>query len=479
MRVGKRKDADQIVGVTLEDPCIRIAYAARLDHEIGLALELAPPPLQAAHEAVQHRGRLRLAFLQRRADDGRQITDLLRHEEIMLHEAFDARKRAGRMVVHALRQDALHLEGQTLLGPARHEMQVAAHPPQEFLAAVEFVEFVPRQQAGHDQFIDVAHVIDVFGDPEERVEVAQPALSLLDVRLDEVARGAGLPDALVALLELGMGEIRAGSAHDLPIEATAERIEGRDVAADEPRFEQGRADRHVFACARHALADRARRMADLQPRIPEHVEHRLRQADRRRRFGRVEDEQIDIRAGGERSAAVAAHRADGDAVATPQPGQAAVTGQNAVEGFEDHVLGLAEITGSRHAAMRRQQVFGNATCLLQERLGSVDDLGPARTGLGRCGPRQSRRLHGVLTVPIEAEGRRNGCSHALAPHGTGRLRAERSAAVRVRVNDRHRCQALGPGFCLAPGVCLGSGVCFRRSPRRSRQCPGRRSARLP
>jgi hypothetical protein len=46
-------------------------------------------------------------------------------------------------------------------------------------------------------------VVEVLGDPEQRVEIAQAALAFLDVGLDQIARVAGLAVALVALGELG------------------------------------------------------------------------------------------------------------------------------------------------------------------------------------------------------------------------------------------------------------------------------------
>ena len=55
----------------------------------------------------------------------------------------------------------------------------------------------------------LAHAIDVFGDPEQRVQVAQAALAVLDVRLDQIARLAGAAVALFALGELGGDEFGA------------------------------------------------------------------------------------------------------------------------------------------------------------------------------------------------------------------------------------------------------------------------------
>ncbi len=65
----------------------------------------------------------------------------------------------------------------------------------------------------------LAHAIDVFGDPEQRVQVAQAALAVLDVGLDQIARLAGAAVALLALGELGGDEFGAGALHHLLVEA--------------------------------------------------------------------------------------------------------------------------------------------------------------------------------------------------------------------------------------------------------------------
>ena len=60
-----------------------------------------------------------------------------------------------------------------------------------------------------DQLAGLVDAIEILGDPEQRVQVAQPALALLDVGLDDVARIAHALMALVALGELGLDEVAA------------------------------------------------------------------------------------------------------------------------------------------------------------------------------------------------------------------------------------------------------------------------------
>ena len=66
--------------------------------------------------------------------------------------------------------------------------------------------------------------VQVLGDPEQGVQVAQAALALLDVGLDHVAAGAGPGLALVALLQLGGDELGAGALDHLLAEAALQLL---------------------------------------------------------------------------------------------------------------------------------------------------------------------------------------------------------------------------------------------------------------
>ena len=88
---------------------------------------------------------LDLLDLQRRAQDGGEVADVLGDQEVVLHEALDRAQAAALDVAQPLGHRLLHVEGQPLLGAARQEMQVAAHGPQEVLAAAEGGVLVRRE----------------------------------------------------------------------------------------------------------------------------------------------------------------------------------------------------------------------------------------------------------------------------------------------------------------------------------------------
>ena len=80
--------------------------------------------------------------------------------------------------------------------------------------------------------------VQVLGDPEQGVQVAQAALALLDVGLDHVAAGAGAGMALVALLQLGGDEFGAGALDHLLAEAALQLL-GQALVAGQPAAPPG------------------------------------------------------------------------------------------------------------------------------------------------------------------------------------------------------------------------------------------------
>ena len=309
--VGDPEQADQIHRIALERVAADDVDPVVLDLEVRSVRDGARAAPQAPDEPVEHRGRLRLTFLERGADDRRQVAHVLRHQEVMLHETLDVGLSGARRIAELPGDRPLDVEAQSLLGVAGEKMQPAPHRPQEFLAPPEKREFPGREQADRDQLVRVADAIDVFRDPEQGIEIAQAPLALFDVGLDEIARRARLPHPLLALRQLGGDEFRRRLGDDLPVEPRLKRLEQPLVAGDEPRLDQRGADRHVAARLFQALVDRAGRMADLQLEVPQHVKQRLDDLlDRRGRLVGQKEQKIDVGRRREQAASVSAHRDD-------------------------------------------------------------------------------------------------------------------------------------------------------------------------
>jgi hypothetical protein len=139
---------------------------------------------------------------------------------------------------------ALDIEGKPLLGAPGDEMHVAADRPQEVAAAAEAAVFARIVDAELDQLLAFAYPVDVLGNPVERVQVAQAALAVLDVGLDQIARLAGAAMALLALGELGGDEFAAVPARP-PCRSAPSSSSKSCVAEQEARLEDRGADGHV------------------------------------------------------------------------------------------------------------------------------------------------------------------------------------------------------------------------------------------
>ena len=200
---------------------------------------------------------------------------MLGGQEVVLHEPFDLLQAGMFGVAEPHRDLALDVERQTLLGAAAEEMHVAADRPQEIFAAAEHVVFVAIEHAAVDQFLRLAHAVDVFGDPEQGVQVAQAALAVFDVGLDQVARLSGAAVPLFTLGELCGDELRRRSLHHLLVEPGNEFAVERGIAEQQAQFQQRRADGHVGLGLADAFGDRSGGVTDFLPHVPQAIEQGL------------------------------------------------------------------------------------------------------------------------------------------------------------------------------------------------------------
>ena len=220
--------------------------------------ELALAPLEGEEDAVEAGNVLGLLLLKCRAEDAGQVADVLGDQEVVLHEPLDRRQAGVAGVAEPLGDLALDVEMQPFLGLAGQEMHVAAHRPQEVFGLAELVVFGAGEHALVDQLLAVAHAVEILADPEQRVQVAQAALAVLDVGLDEIAGVARLGVALVALGELGLDVFGAGALHHLLVEAHDQLVVERLFRPQEARLEDRGADGDVGARLPDALVDVAR-----------------------------------------------------------------------------------------------------------------------------------------------------------------------------------------------------------------------------
>ncbi len=163
---------------------LSLATSSRPASTVNPSTDFLPQPQRWSEK----RGWRRLLGFELRAEDAGQIADILRDQEIVLHEALDAARASVVGIAHQPPDLALAIKGQPVLGATGEEVQMAPHRPQEILRPREALRLLGRQHLQTDELVDVVDAVDVFRDPEQGMEIAQAALALLDVGLDEVAR---------------------------------------------------------------------------------------------------------------------------------------------------------------------------------------------------------------------------------------------------------------------------------------------------
>src|SRR5262249_31096788 len=97
--------------------------------------------------------------------------------------------------------------------------------PQEVLSAIEPLRLLDRQHTHIDELADVVDPVDVLCDPEQRVQISQPALTLFDVRLELVSAVADPLMPRVALGELARDKLCCAAARNFRIKAPLQIIE--------------------------------------------------------------------------------------------------------------------------------------------------------------------------------------------------------------------------------------------------------------
>ena len=151
-------------------------------------------------------------------------------------------------------------------------MQMAAHRPKKAFRGGKAGKFVFGKDTQLHQIGGVLNAVNVFRDPEQRLQVAQATLAFLHVRLDHISLALPLVP-LVALVQLGLDKVAGGAGKQLVPQTLVQHFGQRVIAADKPVFQHGGADGEILAAQPDAILDRARRMANLQPQIPQHVQH--------------------------------------------------------------------------------------------------------------------------------------------------------------------------------------------------------------
>ena len=269
---------------------------------------------QRAVGSRQHRGQPQRGALDRGFEHAREAGDVARGDEQVLHEALDTILLAVARVTHARPDHRLEVEGQAFLGAAGDQVQMKSHGPEEVPGTANGLRFLLGDQpaaGGTDahQFGHALHAEGVARKPVQRLQVAQPAAALLQVRLDQEGAVAVARVAARAFGPLGREELSETPIGACLGEVLGEAREDGGLAGETARIEQRRQDGGIGFRVVEAIGDAARGMPDLEPQIPEQIEHELDRAlAARRHRGFREEQQVDVRERCKHTAPIAARR---------------------------------------------------------------------------------------------------------------------------------------------------------------------------
>ncbi len=178
----------------------------------------------------------------------------------------------------------LVVEEQAVLRAPGEMMQADADVLQEALDRAQFAGFAAGDEAVAGEVAPAVAKPGRACDPAQHLQVAQPAGALLAVGLEGVGRVVEAGVALFLLEQLGLVE---GAHVERFAVARAQLGKQRRVAGEQTRLEQVGLHGDVVGGGDHAFVDRAHRMTDLEPAVPQRADQR-RQARRsapRRRCG--------------------------------------------------------------------------------------------------------------------------------------------------------------------------------------------------
>jgi hypothetical protein len=268
------------------------------------------------------------SFRRNRAAEQRivEVRDHARMAIILAHHALTGG--ASRPVAHALRHELLLFEAEAVRTTARVIMEHVAHAHQKRARVLELLVFPRQEHADIDQRLEALYAPARERGPLDHVEIARPPLAIFDVRLEQV-NGVTEPEPALVRLVLEHGEEVSDlrGSEDGAEGLGLKFVTGLRVADDVPPVEQRRGRGHVRASQVDGLAGGDDLMTDLEPRVPERVEQRLR--DRSGFFRRLtEQAHIEIGAKPEAAATVTADRRERE---TSEELLVAVFGANGAE----------------------------------------------------------------------------------------------------------------------------------------------------
>ena len=141
------------------------------------------------------------------ANDACQIADIACREIIAFHETLNRAQPAPVGKTHQRSNRHLPLKIKPFLGTAGKQVEMTAHGPQKTLRGCKPACLAVPQNNLVDKIQNIICPIGEFGDPEQRMQIAQTTFALFDIGFDDIARCTKARMALVPLGEFLLDEI--------------------------------------------------------------------------------------------------------------------------------------------------------------------------------------------------------------------------------------------------------------------------------
>ena len=187
--------------------------------------------------------------------------------EIFLHEDLYATSAGAILVAHATGHFDLQIKAQLLCRAPSREMQMRTYRPEKISGSGKGIELLWSEQAEGHQIGDILDLINIFCDPVERLQIAQPAFALFDVGLDHIAL-ALFQMTLVAFCQFGLDEILGIAREQLGAQPVCKRVGELLVAGQKSLLQHRRADGVILRAQPDAILDGAAGVPHLEPEIP-------------------------------------------------------------------------------------------------------------------------------------------------------------------------------------------------------------------
>lgn len=245
-------------------------------------------------------------------DQVAELGDAHDHPVVLLHEAFNAGLRVFALEAQQGGDGALMVEQQAVFGASGQHVQGVAHLPQELLGRGQQGVFALHQKTFAGQGPQVQGAVLATGDPQNGLDIPQPAGRALDVGFQVVFGVVVFVMPGFLLGALGQEELLARphmrGAGDFQ-HALAQTLGAADGAAFHQVGDHGQVGAGLFG----AFSHRTHALADFQADIPQQRQKTLDGVTKDLMVGAVQqDQQVDIGVGVQFATAVAADGHQGD-----------------------------------------------------------------------------------------------------------------------------------------------------------------------